>query len=90
MISIRNSPAFKTDYERYQKEIAQIEDDVVKNDLTRLLTDLLREVTALDMHHDAVMLAKKLPEGVQDSRGKIASIRKKIDAKLAPYKKQQV
>ena len=90
MISIKNSPAFKNDYERYQKEIASVTDETAKNELIRLLTELLREVTALDMHHDAVMLSGKLPEGVQDSRTKIASIRKKIDAKLSPFKKQQV
>lgn len=90
MISIKNSPAFKNDYERYQREIALVTDETAKSELIKLLSELIREVTALDMHHDAVMLSGKLPEGVQDSRTKVASVRKKLDAKLAPFKKQQV
>lgn len=89
MMSIKDSPIFKEDYAKLQKEIQEIVDEDTKKELTFMLLELSREVSALDMHHDAIMLSGKMPEAVQDSRSKVASIRKKIDAKLNLYKNTQ-
>jgi hypothetical protein len=86
MLSIKNSKAFKEDYAKMQKDISSILDENLKRELTGLLTDLLREVASVDMHHDAIAITGKMPEAIKDSRIKIASIRKKIDAKLNSYR----
>lgn len=83
MMSIKNSPAFKQDYNKMQKEISEVIDENLKKELTSMLLEILREISIIDMHHDAISITGKMPEGIQDSRNKIASIRKRIDAKLA-------
>jgi hypothetical protein len=85
MMSIKNSPAFKQDYNKMQKEISEVIDENLKKELTSMLLEILREVSIIDMHHDAISITGKMPEGIQDSRNKIASIRKRIDAKLSSY-----
>jgi hypothetical protein len=89
MISIKNSLAFKEDYARMQKDISEVTDENLKKELTSLLLTILKEVSAIDMHHDSISITGKLPDGIQESRNKIASIRKKIDAKLSSYKSQK-
>lgn len=85
MMSIKDSPIFKEDYAKLQKEIQEIVDEDTKKELTLMLLELSREVSSVDMHHDAILITGKMPDGIQDSRNKIASIRKKIDAKLKAY-----
>jgi hypothetical protein len=85
-MSLKNSPVFKKDYANYQKEISLVEDESLKNELISLLLELSSTVGAVDMSHDAVVITGKMPEGIQDSRSKIAAIRKKLDSKLNHYK----
>ena len=86
MISLKDSPVFKQDYARYQQEIKSVTDPRWQKELTDLLIELVNEVNALDLHHNALLLTNKLPEGAKESRSKLASIKKRLDAKLLSYK----
>lgn len=89
MMSLKNNPAFKKDYARYQEEIRQIVDEKHQKELTSMLLDFLNEVNSIDFHHEALFQTGKLPEATRESRTKLASIKKKLDAKLSLYKSQQ-
>ena len=87
MMKLRDNPIFKEDYNRYQKQILEISDEHLKTELTDLLLMLSREVSAIDMHHETLLVNGRMPSSLSDSRSSLASIKKKLDAKLAASKK---
>jgi hypothetical protein len=87
MMKLRDNPIFKEDYNRYQKQILEISDEQLKTELTDLLLMLSREVSAIDMHHETLLVNGRMPSSLSDSRSSLASIKKKLDAKLAASKK---
>lgn len=89
MMKLRNNPKFKEDYENYQKQILTIEDSNLRKELTSLLSSFFDEVNAIDMHHDTLLINGKMPSGISESRNNLASIKKKLDAKLSMIKKHQ-
>lgn len=89
MMKLRDNPKFKEDYERYQKEILSIENDTIRLELTDLLLSFSREVSAIDMHHDTLLLNGRMPSAISESRSNLASIKKKLDSRLASIKKHQ-
>lgn len=87
MTTLRNNPVFIEDYANYQKTILEIKDEALQKELTGLLLELVRAVDSIDLHHDALLLGGKLPDAARDARMNLASIKKKLDAKLIPYRK---
>jgi hypothetical protein len=83
MMKLRDNPVFKEDYKRYQQQILEITDERLKVELTDLLLMLSREVSAIDMHHETLLINGRMPNSLSDSRSSLASIKKKLDAKLA-------
>lgn len=83
MMKLRDNPKFKEDYNNYQKQILAVTDDKLRMELTELLSDFSREVAAIDMHHDTLLINGRMPSGISDSRSNLASIKKKLDARLS-------
>jgi hypothetical protein len=83
---LKTNPIFKEDYARYQKVIASIDNEKIRNESTGLLLELARAVDAIDQHHDILILGGKLPEAARDARTNLAAIKKKLDSKISPYK----
>jgi hypothetical protein len=89
MIKLRDNPIFKKDHFQYQQAIKAVTDEKLQQELISLLVELVNEVNVIDLHHDALLLTGKLPHATEDSRSKLASIKKNLDAKLSSYKAQQ-
>lgn len=87
-MKLRDHPKFKEDYQRYQQQILEIKDDKVRMELTDLLISFSKEVSAIDMYHDALLLNGRMPSGVAESRNNLASIKKKLDARLSTVSKK--
>lgn len=87
-MKLRDNPKFKEDYNRYQKQILEIEDENLRIELTDLLLMLSREVSAIDMHHDTLLINGRMPSGISDSRESLTSIKKKLDARLSSISKK--
>jgi len=83
MMKLRDNPKFKEDYNNYQQQILSVSDDKLRIELTELLSDFSREVAAIDMHHDTLLINGRMPSGISESRGNLASIKKKLDARLS-------
>ena len=88
MMKLRDNPKFKEDLNRYQQEISEIADDRVKAELKELLLMFTREAAAIDMHHDTLLINGRMPSAVSESRDNLASIKKKLDAKLSSLPKK--
>jgi hypothetical protein len=86
-MKLKDNPVFQEDYKRYQQQILEIADDRLRVELTDLLLMLLREISAIDMHHETLLINGRMPASLADSRRSLASIKKKLDAKLAASKK---
>jgi len=88
MMKLRDNTKFKEDYSKYQQQILAIEDVKIRAELITLLTAFSKEVDAVDMHHDTLLLNGRMPSAVSESRNNLASIKKKLDAKLSLIAKQ--
>jgi hypothetical protein len=86
-MKLRDTPVFQEDYKRYQQQILEITDERLRVELTDLLLMLSREISAIDMHHETLLINGRMPASLADSRRSLASIKKKLDAKLAASKK---
>lgn len=89
MMKLRDNPKFKEDYNNYQQQILAVEDHHLRTELTDLLLLFSKEVSAIDMHHETLLINGRMPGGISESRSNLASIKKKLDAKLSSINKNQ-
>lgn len=85
--TLENSERFKTEFNNWQLRIAKITNDRVKGELNNKMTQLLREVRAVDQQHKDVLMAKQLPNMITDSRSNLTEIRQSIARQLEDYEK---
>jgi spore cortex formation protein SpoVR/YcgB (stage V sporulation) len=82
-ISIKNSPAFKKDYDRYMSFIKNCQEQKLKNEVESLLDQYLSLINEID---ESLMLlvAERLINKTQqeEKRSKLAIIRNKIEEKI--------
>lgn len=77
-MQILNSENFKKDYKTIQNFIEQSSDDQVKNQVKSLLSELITHVRNIDNIHNDLALVSRLSDKTQESRNRIADLRKKI------------
>ena len=85
-MKLTENPKFKEDYTNYQKKISMIEDSTQRTECTNLLIEFGRAVAAIDAHHESLMTHGIMPSALSDSRSQLASLKKKLDSKLAAVK----
>jgi hypothetical protein len=79
MLSLLQSEKFQQEYKHYQNKIEKITDLPTRNQAITLLKSLTAEVKKLDSQHQDMFSGNQIPMGLEDVRGNIISIRKKID-----------
>jgi len=79
---IRQSKAFQNDLIRYNTVINQLPDGNEKNELTRLLSNLIYEVKKLDDLHSELIYNKQMPSMGKEFRDKITNTRKLLESKI--------
>jgi hypothetical protein len=84
---LENSERFKTEFNNWRSRIDKITNDRVKGELNNKMTQLLREVRAVDQQHRDVLMAKQLPNMISDSRNTLSEIRQSIARQLEDYEK---
>lgn len=77
-MQILNSENFKKDYKTIQNFIEQSSDGSVKNQVKSLLSELITHVRNIDNIHNDLALVSRLSDKTQESRNRIADLRKKI------------
>jgi hypothetical protein len=85
--TLENSERFKTEFNNWRSRIDKITNDRVKGELNNKMTQLLREVRAVDQQHRDVLMAKQLPNMISDSRNTLSEIRQSIARQLEDYEK---
>jgi hypothetical protein len=88
--TLENSEKFKTEFNSFRERISQITNEPVKKDLNGKLTELLREVRAIDQQHHTMFMSKELPNMIPESRSKLAEVRNYIIAKLTDWDRSQL
>ena len=83
--TLENSEKFKTEFNNFRERIAQITNEQVKTDLNKKLTELLREVRAIDQQHVNMFMNKELPTMIPESRSKLAEVRTYIVNRLGDW-----
>ena len=83
--TLENSEKFKTEFNNFRERISQITNDQVKTDLNKKLTELLREVRAIDQQHVNMFMNKELPTMIPESRSKLAEVRTYIINRLGDW-----
>ncbi len=85
--TLENSERFKTEFNDWKLRVSNITNDRIRGELNDKLTQLLREVRAVDQQHKDVLMAKQLPNMITDSRSKLLEIRQSIARQLEDYEK---
>ena len=85
--TLENSERFKTEFNNWKSRIDKITNERVRGELNNKMTQLLREVRAVDQQHKDVLMAKQLPNMIADSRNKLSEIRQSIARQLEDYEK---
>lgn len=85
---LQKSERFLTEYKWFSDRIAKVQNENLKSELTGLLSQLVNEVKTIDAQHEEIVLIKKMPDGVNDTKNTLMSIRKKIASKLDDYERK--
>jgi hypothetical protein len=88
--TLENSEKFKTEFNNFRERISQITNEPVKKDLNGKLTELLREVRAIDQQHHTMFMSKELPNMIPESRSKLTEVRNYIISKLTDWDRSQL
>ena len=83
--TLENSEKFKTEFNNFRERIAGITNEQVKTDLNKKLTELLREVRAIDQQHVNMFMSKELPNMIPETRSKLAEVRTYIINRLGDW-----
>lgn len=80
------SERFQKEYQEFSRVLNEITHEETKKRLDNLLNELVREVKDIDKNHEELLINKKLPGFVDDSRTNLLEIRKKIDRLIKDWK----
>lgn len=79
MLKLQDSNKFLQDYNRYQKDIDNIEDHSAKDRALKLLSDLKLHCTLIDEAHNSRNNGYIDPRNVRDNIEKSVQIRKELN-----------
>ncbi len=79
---IQNNPRFINDVERYNKAIAQMEEGQARDEVKKLLSELIYAVKEMDNRFADMIYSKQLPSIGNEMRDKITELRKKLNDKI--------
>jgi len=82
MLSLIKSEKFQKEYNDFKKQIDNIKNESVKNELTGLLKQLVMEVKAIDQQHEDLAMTMRLSNNTVDHKSNLLDIRKKISSLL--------
>lgn len=85
--TLENSERFKTEFNDWRSRIDKISNERIKGELNNKMTQLLKEVRAVDQQHRDILMAKQLPNMISDSRTTLTEIRMSIVRQLEDYEK---
>lgn len=85
--TIEKSDRFQKEYKAFKEQIDEISAPQLKQDLSNLLEDLVAEVRKVDLAASSSNIKFALTNNIPDAKNKIAEIRKRINKKLADWKK---
>lgn len=83
--TLENSEQFKTEFDNFRDRISKITNDSVKLELTGKLTELLREVRAIDQQHVSMFIGKEISNMIPESRTKLVNVRTYIVKRLEDW-----
>lgn len=73
------------EYKDFQKRILAVKNENLQKELTKLLIELKNHVGSVDLHHENMLMAGRMPGDVVESRSAIQKCRKTIIDRLAAY-----
>jgi CCR4-NOT transcriptional regulation complex NOT5 subunit len=89
MLTLLKSERFQKEYKEFFDKINTIEDKDLKNQLSRLLGDLVNEVKKLDSRHLDISSSVARPD-VGDAKMTILELRKTLVRRLEEHSKSNI
>lgn len=85
---LQKSERFINEYKWFSERISKVENESLKTELNVLLNQLVNEVKTIDAQHEEIVMIKKMPDGINDTKNVLMTIRKKIANKLDEYERR--
>lgn len=79
---LQNNPRYKNDIDRYTKAIQNMEDGPAKDEVKKLLNDLIYAVKEMDNRFLDMIYSKQLPSIGNEMRDRITDLRKKLESRV--------
>ncbi len=79
---IQNNPRFLNDIERYNKAISQMEEGPARDEVKKLLNELVYSVKEMDNRFADMIYSKQLPSIGNEMRDRITDLRKKLNERI--------
>ena len=89
MLTIEHSEVFREEYNRFQTGIAAITDELLKVELSGILSKLLYEVRMVDSLHFANDMNAQIQENIPPHRSRILELRTQLDRRLKDWQSRQ-
>lgn len=84
---LANNPRFLNEYKQWSSQIDKVKDEKIKKDLEDMLKKLVEMVRTIDLQHQEIVVLHRMPDSLNESKGDLISIRKKIQDKLETCKR---
>jgi hypothetical protein len=85
-MQLSKNERFLNEYNTFKEKINNISDNVVKENLNKLLAQLVSEVKAIDRMHTDTSSILQLANNETNYRSNLTALRKKIHTALSNYK----
>ena len=89
MLSILKSGRFQTEYNYFKEEIDKIPAGLLKEELEKLLKNLVKEVSLLDQNHENAWIKNQDLTSSDINRSNIMDLRKSLNLKIQNFKDSQ-
>lgn len=84
-----NNPNIQKELKDFSDQIETVNNTTAKQELSKMFTQLVREIRELESHHMQLTVQHQLPTNIADTRSKITELRKSIFKKLKDWAEVQ-
>jgi len=85
MLELIKSQKFQEDYNRYQSVILTMPDGNLKQEVTKLLNNLVFEIKKLDQRHMEMINSRQMASVGTEIKQDITTIRKQLELKIKDW-----
>lgn len=82
MQNLYNSPRVQQELADFNRRLGQIQDGAYKDEILLLIKQLINEIKKIDSGQQEMLLTRREPIFMRETRDNVLKLRRKIDSKL--------